>query len=204
MLDFFCRSIDPLGKFSPPLPPKKVMICEPVPSFQLRYPQPSTIHTHSLTHTHPLQHTTLPLSFHPPSRIIEELNKTLVFTMQRLERWGFLYYYYYSVVHATLPLVYTFMCQSTLTVLLHGVQFCTAGCTVSADGERGGEGEQRPTPAPDQRPQFQHTPRQHAHTQHTHVHPTNAWRRRRRGGGRWWWHLIYKYVATFCQAGIQV
>ncbi|MCI4395806.1 hypothetical protein PGIGA_G00196310 [Pangasianodon gigas] len=76
---------DPLGKFSPPLPPKKVMICEPVPSFQLRYPQPSTMHTHSLTHTHPLQHTTLPLSLHPPSRIIEELNKTLVFTMQRLE-----------------------------------------------------------------------------------------------------------------------
>ncbi|XP_060770032.1 phosphatase and actin regulator 1 [Neoarius graeffei] len=75
---------DPLGKFSPPLPPKKVMICEPVPSFQLRYPQPSTMHAHSLTHTHPLQHTTLPLSLHPPSRIIEELNKTLVFTMQRL------------------------------------------------------------------------------------------------------------------------
>ncbi|XP_058249052.1 phosphatase and actin regulator 1 isoform X2 [Hemibagrus wyckioides] len=76
---------DPLGKFSPPLPPKKVMICEPVPTFQLRYPQPSSMHTHSLTHTHPLQHTTLPLSIHPPSRIIEELNKTLVFTMQRLE-----------------------------------------------------------------------------------------------------------------------
>ncbi|XP_060739363.1 phosphatase and actin regulator 1 [Tachysurus vachellii] len=76
---------DPLGKFSPPLPPKKVMICEPVPSFQLRYPHPSSMHTHSLTHTHPLQHTTLPLSIHPPSRIIEELNKTLVFTMQRLE-----------------------------------------------------------------------------------------------------------------------
>ncbi|KAI5608483.1 phosphatase and actin regulator 1, partial [Silurus asotus] len=74
------------GKFSPPLPPKKVMICEPVPSFQLRYPQPSSMHTHSLTHTHPLQHSTLPLSLHPPSRIIEELNKTLVFTMQRLER----------------------------------------------------------------------------------------------------------------------
>ncbi|XP_046730153.1 phosphatase and actin regulator 1 isoform X1 [Silurus meridionalis] len=76
---------DPIGKFSPPLPPKKVMICEPVPSFQLRYPQPSSMHTHSLTHTHPLQHSTLPLSLHPPSRIIEELNKTLVFTMQRLE-----------------------------------------------------------------------------------------------------------------------
>ncbi|XP_053340330.1 phosphatase and actin regulator 1 isoform X1 [Clarias gariepinus] len=76
---------DPLGKFSPPLPPKKVMICEPVPSFQLRYPQASTMHTHSLTHVHPLQHATLPLSLHPPSRIIEELNKTLVFTMQRLE-----------------------------------------------------------------------------------------------------------------------
>ncbi|XP_062857246.1 phosphatase and actin regulator 1 isoform X2 [Trichomycterus rosablanca] len=78
---------DTLGKFSPPLPPKKVMICEPVLSFTLKYPQPMNMHshTHSLTHSHPMQHATLPLSIHPPSRIIEELNKTLVFTMQRLE-----------------------------------------------------------------------------------------------------------------------
>ncbi|XP_072535434.1 phosphatase and actin regulator 1 isoform X2 [Salminus brasiliensis] len=78
---------DTMGKLSPPLPPKKVMICEPAPSFQLKCPQPMNTHphTHSLAHTHPLQYATLPLSLHPPSRIIEELNKTLALTVQRLE-----------------------------------------------------------------------------------------------------------------------
>ncbi|XP_076844190.1 phosphatase and actin regulator 1 isoform X5 [Brachyhypopomus gauderio] len=85
---------DTIGKFSPPLPPKKVMICEPAPSLQLKGPplnthgHPHTLThtlTHSLPHTHPLQYATLPLSLHPPSRIIQELNKTLALTMQRLE-----------------------------------------------------------------------------------------------------------------------
>ncbi|XP_076844187.1 phosphatase and actin regulator 1 isoform X2 [Brachyhypopomus gauderio] len=86
--------VDTIGKFSPPLPPKKVMICEPAPSLQLKGPplnthgHPHTLThtlTHSLPHTHPLQYATLPLSLHPPSRIIQELNKTLALTMQRLE-----------------------------------------------------------------------------------------------------------------------
>ncbi|XP_016321827.1 phosphatase and actin regulator 1 isoform X3 [Sinocyclocheilus anshuiensis] len=76
-----------LARLSPPLPPKKVMICEPAPSFPLKClpSQGSHTHTHTLTHTHPQQYATLPLSLHPPSRIIEELNKTLALTMQRLE-----------------------------------------------------------------------------------------------------------------------
>ncbi|KAF4099944.1 phosphatase and actin regulator 1 isoform X1 [Onychostoma macrolepis] len=76
-----------LARLSPPLPPKKVMICEPVPSFPLKClpSQGSHTHTHTLTHTHPQHYATLPLSLHPPSRIIEELNKTLALTMQRLE-----------------------------------------------------------------------------------------------------------------------
>ncbi|XP_016393700.1 phosphatase and actin regulator 1-like isoform X3 [Sinocyclocheilus rhinocerous] len=76
-----------LARLSPPLPPKKVMICEPAPSFPLKClpSQGSHAHTHTLTHMHPQQYATLPLSLHPPSRIIEELNKTLAFTMQRLE-----------------------------------------------------------------------------------------------------------------------
>ncbi|XP_026097106.1 phosphatase and actin regulator 1-like isoform X2 [Carassius auratus] len=76
-----------LARLSPPLPPKKVMICEPAPSFPLKClpSQGSHAHTHTLTHLHPHQYATLPLSLHPPSRIIEELNKTLAFTMQRLE-----------------------------------------------------------------------------------------------------------------------
>ncbi|XP_026856823.1 phosphatase and actin regulator 1 isoform X2 [Electrophorus electricus] len=86
---------DTIGKLSPPLPPKKVMICEPGPSLQLKCSQPMSTHghphslahplAHSLAHPHPLQYATLPLSLHPPSRIIEELNKTLALTMQRLE-----------------------------------------------------------------------------------------------------------------------
>ncbi|XP_056122416.1 phosphatase and actin regulator 1 [Rhinichthys klamathensis goyatoka] len=71
-----------LARLSPPLPPKKVMICEPAPSFALKC-LPS--HAHTLAHAHPQQFATLPLSLHPPSRIIEELNKTLALTMQRLE-----------------------------------------------------------------------------------------------------------------------
>ncbi|XP_077089822.1 phosphatase and actin regulator 1 isoform X1 [Siphateles boraxobius] len=79
-----------LARLSPPLPPKKVMICEPVPSFALKclpshaHTHPHT-HSHTLTHAHPQQFATLPLSLHPPSRIIEELNKTLALTMQRFE-----------------------------------------------------------------------------------------------------------------------
>ncbi|KAL0165276.1 hypothetical protein M9458_041029, partial [Cirrhinus mrigala] len=65
----------------------KVMICEPAPSFPLKClpSQGSHAHAHTLTHAHPQQYATLPLSLHPPSRIIEELNKTLALTMQRLE-----------------------------------------------------------------------------------------------------------------------
>ncbi|XP_056337745.1 phosphatase and actin regulator 1 isoform X4 [Danio aesculapii] len=78
-----------LARLSPPLPPKKVMICEPPATFPLKClpPQGSHVHTHThtLTHTHSQQYATLPLSLHPPSRIIEELNKTLALTMQRLE-----------------------------------------------------------------------------------------------------------------------
>ncbi|XP_052442451.1 phosphatase and actin regulator 1 isoform X3 [Carassius gibelio] len=74
-----------LARLSPPLPPKKVMICEPTPSFPLKCLPSQGSHTHALTHTHSQQYATLPLSLHPPSRIIEELNKTLALTMQRLE-----------------------------------------------------------------------------------------------------------------------
>ncbi|XP_051953961.1 phosphatase and actin regulator 1-like isoform X1 [Xyrauchen texanus] len=76
-----------LAKLSPPLPPKKVMICEPTSSFALRcLPSQAThMHTHTLTHSHPQHYATLPLSIHPPSRVIEELNKTLALTMQRIE-----------------------------------------------------------------------------------------------------------------------
>ncbi|XP_059368015.1 phosphatase and actin regulator 1-like isoform X1 [Carassius carassius] len=72
-----------LARLSPPLPPKRVMICEPTPSFPLKCLPSQGSHTH--THSHSQQYATLPLSLHPPSRIIEELNKTLALTMQRLE-----------------------------------------------------------------------------------------------------------------------
>lgn len=80
-------------KLSPPLPPKKLMICVPVgaggsmePSaltFQ-KCPPPSH-HVGSLG-GHSLHYGTLPVPLHPPSRIIEELNKTLALTMQRYKR----------------------------------------------------------------------------------------------------------------------
>ncbi|TRY88996.1 hypothetical protein DNTS_032295 [Danionella cerebrum] len=70
-----------LARLSPPLPPKKVMICEPAATF----PHKPHSYIHSHTYPHPQQYATVPLSLHPPSRIIEELNKTLALTMQRLE-----------------------------------------------------------------------------------------------------------------------
>uniref|UniRef100_A0A673VW98 Phosphatase and actin regulator n=1 Tax=Salmo trutta TaxID=8032 RepID=A0A673VW98_SALTR len=89
-------------KLSPPLPPKKLMICVPVgaggsmePSaltFQ-KCPPPSH-HVGSLG-GHSLHYGTLPVPLHPPSRIIEELNKTLALTMQR----------YKSSLHHAVPTV---------------------------------------------------------------------------------------------------
>ncbi|XP_053738448.1 phosphatase and actin regulator 1-like isoform X2 [Synchiropus splendidus] len=99
----------PGGKHSPPLPPKKVMICVPPggrESTASPSPNPLTqkcaapqgLPNHHGTllpsqlaclsglhqsHGHPLQ---LQYgSLHPPSRIIEELNKTLALSMQRFE-----------------------------------------------------------------------------------------------------------------------
>ncbi|KAG9348084.1 hypothetical protein JZ751_004109 [Albula glossodonta] len=88
------------GKLSPPLPPKKVMICVPqgglessLATFSQKCsPQPlGPLHGTLLPshpHPHQLQYGTLPIPIHPPSRVIEELNKTLALTMQRLERRG--------------------------------------------------------------------------------------------------------------------
>ncbi|XP_039205282.1 phosphatase and actin regulator 1 isoform X4 [Crotalus tigris] len=95
-------------KLSPPLPPKKVMICMPLggPDFSLasyatqkNSQQPLTSHHHTVlpsqlaAHQHqygshsshmPSGSSTLPM--HPSGcRMIEELNKTLSMTMQRLE-----------------------------------------------------------------------------------------------------------------------
>ncbi|XP_041941142.1 phosphatase and actin regulator 1-like isoform X1 [Alosa sapidissima] len=103
-----------VGKLSPPLPPKKVMICVPpggldsssssmpLTTFTQRKCPPQGLSQHHATmgchpHQHPfsghpyshqLQYGTMPAGLHPPSRIIEELNKTLAFTMQRLENSG--------------------------------------------------------------------------------------------------------------------
>ncbi|GAA6070123.1 phosphatase and actin regulator 1-like isoform X1 [Tachysurus ichikawai] len=88
------------GKHSPPLPPKKVMICVPSGGLELPVSSPSPLATYpgkcnpmmhhgSLGghhgHPHQLQYGSV------PSRIIEELNKTLALSIQRLERsvWGF-------------------------------------------------------------------------------------------------------------------
>uniref|UniRef100_A0A3B4ZHR3 Phosphatase and actin regulator n=1 Tax=Stegastes partitus TaxID=144197 RepID=A0A3B4ZHR3_9TELE len=105
----------PGGKHSPPLPPKKVMICVPpggLDSSSSPSPSPNPLsglpqkcvppqgmppHHGTLlpsqlaalsglhqSHGHPLQ---LQYgSLHAPSRIIEELNKTLALSMQRFER----------------------------------------------------------------------------------------------------------------------
>uniref|UniRef100_A0A672YB07 Phosphatase and actin regulator n=1 Tax=Sphaeramia orbicularis TaxID=375764 RepID=A0A672YB07_9TELE len=105
----------PGGKHSPPLPPKKVMICVPPGGLDSNSPSPSPNPLSGLSqkcvpppqgmpphhgtllpsqlvglsslhqsHGHPLQ---LQYgSLHPPSRIIEELNKTLALSMQRFER----------------------------------------------------------------------------------------------------------------------
>lgn len=104
----------PGGKHSPPLPPKKVMICVPPGGLDSSSPSPSpnplsalsqkcappqgmTLHHGTLlpsqlaslsslhqSHGHPLQ---LQYgSLHTPSRIIEELNKTLALSMLRFER----------------------------------------------------------------------------------------------------------------------
>ncbi|XP_056276898.1 phosphatase and actin regulator 1-like isoform X2 [Pseudoliparis swirei] len=93
----------PGGKHSPPLPPKKVMICVPLGGGLDSSPSPSPnplsqkgvpLHYGPLLPSqlvalsglhrgrgHPLQYGGL----HAPSRIIEELNKTLALSMQRFE-----------------------------------------------------------------------------------------------------------------------
>lgn len=43
-------------------------------------------HTHNHGHSHPLQLQYGSMQGHTPSRIIEELNKTLAFNLQRLEK----------------------------------------------------------------------------------------------------------------------
>ncbi|XP_041101225.1 phosphatase and actin regulator 1-like isoform X1 [Polyodon spathula] len=92
------------GKLSPPLPPKKMMICVPPwgmdPTFnsysQKCSQQSLAQHHHSIlpsqfaAHQHQLQYGG-PIPIHQPvapSRVIEELNKTLALTMQRLESSG--------------------------------------------------------------------------------------------------------------------
>ncbi|XP_048885722.1 phosphatase and actin regulator 1-like isoform X3 [Brienomyrus brachyistius] len=90
-----------VGRLSPPLPPKKVVICAPpggleplFPTFSQKCPstQPPGTHHGGLLpslqgapSSAVLQYSTLPVPVHPPSRVIEELNKTLALTMQRLE-----------------------------------------------------------------------------------------------------------------------
>ncbi|XP_074492384.1 phosphatase and actin regulator 1 isoform X2 [Sebastes fasciatus] len=74
------------SKLSPPLPPKKLLISVPAGSMEpssltfQKCPPPS----HAPMGGHSLHYGVLPLH-HPPSRIIEELNKTLALTMQRFE-----------------------------------------------------------------------------------------------------------------------
>uniref|UniRef100_A0A3P8ZBW9 Phosphatase and actin regulator n=1 Tax=Esox lucius TaxID=8010 RepID=A0A3P8ZBW9_ESOLU len=79
-------------KLSPPLPPKKLMICVPVSaggsmeSSALNFQKcPPPYHHVGSMGGHSLHYGTLPVPLHPPSRIIEELNKTLALTMQRYE-----------------------------------------------------------------------------------------------------------------------
>lgn len=116
---FFLDSCQPMklpcmpgGKHSPPLPPKKVMICVPQGGLDSPSPSPNPLcalsqkcgppqgvpHHHGTllpsqlaalsslhqSHGHPLQ---LQYgSLHAPRSIIEELNKTLALSMQRFER----------------------------------------------------------------------------------------------------------------------
>ncbi|XP_052317457.1 phosphatase and actin regulator 1-like isoform X2 [Oncorhynchus keta] len=79
-------------KLSPPLPPKKLMICVPVgagvsmePSALTFQKCPPPSHHMGSLGGHSLHYGTLPVPLHPPSRIIEELNKTLALTMKRYE-----------------------------------------------------------------------------------------------------------------------
>uniref|UniRef100_A0AAZ3Q2S9 Phosphatase and actin regulator n=1 Tax=Oncorhynchus tshawytscha TaxID=74940 RepID=A0AAZ3Q2S9_ONCTS len=93
------------GTLSPPLPPKKVMICVPQGGMDSSSPSPlSTFsqqkcpppqghpqghpphHGPLLPSHHPLQLQYGSMQGHTPSRIIEELNKTLAFNLQRLEK----------------------------------------------------------------------------------------------------------------------
>ncbi|XP_053321984.1 phosphatase and actin regulator 1 isoform X2 [Spea bombifrons] len=97
------------GKMSPPLPPKKVMICVPLGGTDFPHSsysnQKSSQHHHTVlpsqlaAHQHQLQYgsqhmstgsSSIPIhpSLPPGCRVIEELNKTLAMTMQRLESSG--------------------------------------------------------------------------------------------------------------------
>ncbi|XP_041423681.1 phosphatase and actin regulator 1 isoform X2 [Xenopus laevis] len=95
------------GKMSPPLPPKKVMICMPLGGTDFPYGpysnQKSSQHHHTVLPSqlaaHQLQYGSQhfstgssSISIHPSippgCRVIEELNKTLAMTMQRLESSG--------------------------------------------------------------------------------------------------------------------
>uniref|UniRef100_A0A3Q0S3U5 Phosphatase and actin regulator n=1 Tax=Amphilophus citrinellus TaxID=61819 RepID=A0A3Q0S3U5_AMPCI len=78
------------AKLSPPLPPKKLMISVPAGSMEpssLAFQKCPAPPSHAPMGAHSLQYGTLPVPHHPPSRIIEELNKTLALTMQRFERY---------------------------------------------------------------------------------------------------------------------
>ncbi|XP_022060845.2 phosphatase and actin regulator 1 isoform X1 [Acanthochromis polyacanthus] len=79
-----CMSV----KLSPPLPPKKLLISIPAGSMEpstLAFQKCPAPPSHAPMGGHSLQYGTLPVPLHPPSRIIEELNKTLALTMQRFE-----------------------------------------------------------------------------------------------------------------------
>ena len=76
-------------KLSPPLPPKKLLISVPAGSMEpspLAFQKCPAPPGHAPVGAHSLQYGTLPVPLGPPSRIIEELNKTLALTMQRFER----------------------------------------------------------------------------------------------------------------------
>ncbi|KAL3976860.1 hypothetical protein ACER0C_020349 [Sarotherodon galilaeus] len=76
------------GKLSPPLPPKKLMISVPAGSMEpssIAFQKCPAPPSHAPMGAHSLQYGTCPVPLHPPSRIIEELNKTLALTMQRFE-----------------------------------------------------------------------------------------------------------------------